>query len=303
MGMHAIETIDLRKVYSHTVAVDGLDLALEPGQVMGFLGPNGAGKTTTLKMLLGLVRPTAGHARILGHAPGDPRVMGQVGFLPEHFRFPSWLTAAGFLDLHSRLYHMPAGRRRQRVAHLLERVGLADRARSRLSDFSKGMLQRIGLAQALLNEPALVLLDEPTSGLDPLGRIEVRDIIQELRRNGVTVFLNSHLLSEVEAACDRVAIIKRGRVARSGTLDELAGESTEVEVRASGLTPEVRAGLERYGRIVRDQDGILTLIVEDRENLPAIARWLVEGGAQLYALSPRRLSLEETFLRIMKEEP
>jgi len=303
MGMHAIETVDLCKVYGRTVAVDGLDLALEPGQVMGFLGPNGAGKTTTLKMLLGLVRPTAGQARILGHAPGDPHVMGRVGFLPEHFRFPSWLTAAGFLDLHGRLYHMPAGQRRQRVANLLERVGLADRARSRLSEFSKGMLQRIGLAQALLNEPALVLLDEPTSGLDPLGRIEVRDIIQELRRNGVTVFLNSHLLSEVEAACDRVAIIKRGRVARSGTLDELAGESTEVEVRASGLTPEVRAGLERYGRIIRDHDGILTLIVEDRENLPAIARWLVEGGAQLYALSPRRLSLEETFLRIMKEEP
>jgi ABC-2 type transport system ATP-binding protein len=300
--MHAVETFDLRKEYGGTVAVDGLNLSMEKGEVLGFLGPNGAGKTTTVKMLLGLVRPTAGQARILGHTPGDQRVMGRVGFLPEHFRFHPWLTAAGFLDLHGRLYHMPAGRRRARIPELLERAGLADRAHSRLSEFSKGMLQRIGLAQALLNEPELVLLDEPTSGLDPLGRREVRDLIGELRHAGVTVFLNSHLLSEVEASCDRVAIIKQGRVVRSGTLDELTGAATEVEVRAGGLTPELLAGLERFGQVTRATGEAVILAVADREVLPAIARWLVEGGARLYALSPRRLPLEELFVRIMKEE-
>jgi len=300
--MPVIEATALSKVYGPTVAVDDLTLSLERGEVLGFLGANGAGKTTTIKMLLGLVRPTAGQARILGRPPGDPAVMGRVGFLPEHFRFHPWLTAAGFLDLHGRLYRMPAAARRRRVAELLEQVGLADRARSRLTDFSKGMLQRIGLAQALLNRPAVVFLDEPTSGLDPLGRREVRDLIGELRRTGVTVFLNSHLLSEVEAACDHVAIIKRGRVVRVGTLDELTGADTEVEVRAGGLTPEIIAGLSAWGAVVPAGAGGLTVTVADRERLPEMARYLVEGGARLYALSPRRLPLEELFLRIMKED-
>lgn len=301
--MPAIEAWGLRKEYGNTVAVEEVTLSLERGEVLGFLGPNGAGKTTTIKMLLGLVRPTAGQARILGRPPGDPVAMRRVGFLPEHFRFHPWLTATGFLDFHGRLYGMPPGRRRARIGRLLEQVGLADRARSRLSDFSKGMLQRIGLAQALLNEPEVVFLDEPTSGLDPLGRREVRDLIGALRQAGVTIFLNSHLLSEAEAACDRIAIIKRGRVVRSGTLDELTGAATEVEVRAGGVTPELRAGLERWGRINRVNGDLFTLVVEDREAIPAVAHFLVEGGARLYALSPRRLPLEELFVRIMRAEP
>lgn len=300
--MPVIETYGLCKFFGSTVAVDGVTLSLERGEVLGFLGANGAGKTTTLKMLLGLVHPSAGEARVLGRAPGDPAIMGRIGFLPEHFRFHPWLTARSFLDLHGRLYRMPAAARRRRVRELLERVGLAERADSRLSEFSKGMLQRIGLAQALLNAPDLVFLDEPTSGLDPLGRREVRDLIAELRQAGVTVFLNSHLLSEVEAACDRVAIIKRGRIVRSGTLDELTAESTEVEVRAAGLTPELRAGLERWGQVTSAREGTLTIAISDREALPAIARWLVEGGAQLYALTPRRLPLEELFMRSMRDE-
>lgn len=299
--MAVLEAQGLRKVYGKTVAVDDLTLSMERGEVLGFLGPNGAGKTTTMKMLVGLVRPTAGRARVLGRPPGDPAVMGRIGFLPEHFRFHPWLTAANFLDFHARLLHMPAEQRRKRIPELLEQVGLADRARSRLAEFSKGMLQRIGLAQALLNEPELVFLDEPTSGLDPLGRREVRELISELRRNGVTIFLNSHLLSEVEMSCDRVAIIKRGRVVRTGTLEELAGAALEVEVRAVGVTPEVRAGLERWGQVIREERDLLTLTVSDREVLPAIARHLVESGARLYAMSPRRLSLEELFVRIMRE--
>lgn len=300
--MPVIETCDLSKVYGNTVAVDGLSLSVDKGEVFGFLGPNGAGKTTTVKMLLGLVFPTAGQARILDHLPGDPAVMSRVGFLPEHFRFHAWLTATEFLRLHARLYGMSAEQCRRRIPELLERVGLAGWADTRLSKFSKGMSQRIGLAQALLNRPELVFLDEPTSGLDPLGRREVRDLIRELRNAGVTVFLNSHLLSEVEVTCDRVAIIKRGRVVRIGTLDELTSGALEVEVRAGGLTPELRAGLERWGRIMWADGARLTLAVEGEEALPAIVDWLVAGGARLYALSPRRPSLEELFVQLIEEE-
>lgn len=300
--MPVIETFELRKVYGDTVAVDSLTLAVERGEVFGFLGPNGAGKTTTVKMLLGLAHPTAGQARILDRAPGDPAVMGRIGFLPEHFRFHPWLTATDFLDLHGRLHGMPADRRRRRIAELLARVKLADRADTRLSDFSKGMSQRIGLAQALLNEPDLIFLDEPTSGLDPLGRREVRDLIRELRSAGVTIFLNSHLLSEVEVTCDRVGIIRQGRLARIGALDELTGHNVEVEVRAAGLTPELRAGLERWGRIVWADGNRLGLTVENEEMLPHVAGWLVGNGARLYSLSPRRLSLEELFVQIMQEK-
>lgn len=301
MDAPAIETRHLRKVYGGTVAVEDLTLRVERGEVFGFLGPNGAGKTTTVKMLLGLVYPTAGQAQVLGHRPGDPAVMGRIGFLPEHFRFPPWLTAWGLLDFHGRLYHMPAEVRRRRIPELLERVGLGDRAHTRLGEFSKGMSQRIGLAQALLNRPEVVFLDEPTSGLDPLGRREVRDLIRELRGEGVTVFLNSHFLSEVEVTCDRVAILKGGRVVRAGTLADLTAGALEVEVRAGGLTPALVEGLSQWGRVISRDGARCNLVLEDEDYLPAIAEFLVQGGARLYALTPRHPSLEELFVRIMQE--
>jgi ABC-2 type transport system ATP-binding protein len=253
-------------------------------------------------MLLGLVHPTAGQACILDSPPGQPASMARVGFLPEHFRFHPWLSAGDFLDLHGRLYGMSREQRRQRVPFLLQRVGLADRADARLSQFSKGMSQRIGLAQALLNEPDVVFLDEPTSGLDPLGRRLVREIIADLREAGVTIFLNSHFLSEVELTCDRVAIISRGRVARQGTLEELTGQDVEVEIRASALTQELLSGLGHWGRVVRAEKTRLTLAIADETVLPDIADWLVAGGAKLYALTPRRLSLEELFVRILQDD-
>src|SRR5215211_4625008 len=203
-----IETAGLRKVYGSKIAVGDLTLQVPRGEVFGFLGPNGAGKSTSVKMLLGLVAPSGGDARVLGRSPSHPAAMARVGFLPEHFRFHEWLQAAELLDMHARLYGLDAASRRRRIPELLEQVGLAEHARRPIAGFSKGMLQRIGLAQALLNEPELVFLDEPTSALDPFGRMLVRGIIHELKARGTTVFLNSHLLGEVEATCDRVSFIK-----------------------------------------------------------------------------------------------
>lgn len=299
--MPVIETQELRKVYGDLVAVDSVTLSVEKGEVFGFLGPNGAGKTTTVKILLGLAHPTAGRASVLGHSPGDPAVMGRVGFLPEHFRFPSWMTAAGLLDLYGRLYGLSPEERKRRTHDLLERVGLAERARTRLGEFSKGMSQRIGLAQALLNRPHVVLLDEPTSGLDPLGRREVRDLIRELRASGVAVFLNSHLLGEVEAVCDRVAIVKRGRVVRVGSLGDLQGGRIEVEMRATGLTEELVGSLASWGRVVSSEGESVTLAVEDEAVLPSVVEWLVSRGARLHEFSPRQISLEDLFAQVIEE--
>jgi ABC-2 type transport system ATP-binding protein len=295
----AIETHDLRKVFGDTVAVRGLTLQVQPGEVFGFLGPNGAGKTTAIKMLLGLVTPTSGGASLLGAPLGDRATRARIGFLPEHFRFHDWLTAAEFLTLHGQLYGMPAGRLRQRAPALLELVGLSAFGHKQLRTFSKGMLQRIGLAQALLNDPALVFLDEPTSGLDPVGRRLVRDIIHDLRSRGTTVFLNSHLLSEVEITCDRVAFIKHGEVLRVSELKALADGATGVTIRTGGLAAETVTGLGRWGQDVRADGGQVTLTVTDDSALPAITRYLVAQNVEVYALTPQRLSLEDLFIQIV----
>jgi ABC-2 type transport system ATP-binding protein len=299
MTTFAIETNQLRKVFGDNIAVRGLTLEVQAGEVFGFLGPNGAGKTTSIKMLLGLVAPTSGSARLLGAPLGDRAARARIGFLPEHFRFHDWLSAVEFLNLHAQLYGMSPGQQRQRVPELLELVGLTPFRNKYLRTFSKGMLQRIGLAQALLNRPALVFLDEPTSGLDPVGRRLVRDIIRNLREEGTTVFLNSHLLSEVEITCDRVAFIKHGEVIRVSELKTLVDGETTVTVRASGLTPEILAGLGHWGQDLRADGDHLTLTVANDSALPAITHYLVTQGAQVYALTPQRLSLEELFIQIV----
>ncbi|MBI4769317.1 MAG: ABC transporter ATP-binding protein, partial [Chloroflexi bacterium] len=213
--------------------------------------------------------------------------------------FHDWLTAAEFLRLHGQLYRMDPPRLRARIPELLALVGLTPFRDKQLRTFSKGMLQRIGLAGALLNDPALVFLDEPTSGLDPVGRRLVRDIIRDLRARGATVFLNSHLLSEVEITCDRVAFIRHGEVVRVSDLKSLVGErgTTSVAIRAGGLTPETLAGLARWASDIRADGEHLTLTVADDAALPAINRYLVARGAEVYALTPQRLSLEELFIQ------
>ena len=242
----AIQTFNLRKEFNDKVAVEDLSLTVEHGEVFGFLGPNGAGKTTSVKMLLNLIAPTSGEGLLFGSPLGHTGIRRRVGFLPEHFRFHGWLRADEFLILHADLYRTPRDVSRTRIPELLELVGLTTHARKKLCQFSKGMLQRIGLAQALLNKPDLVILDEPTSGLDPVGRRMVRDIIRDLSEDGTTVFLNSHFLSEIEVTCHRVAFIKKGQVVRISTLNNLMEGQISVELRARGLNPHITAGLEKW---------------------------------------------------------
>src|SRR5215471_13951937 len=233
----AIQTQDLRKVFGKKVAVRNLSLTVERGEIFGFLGPNGAGKSTSIKMLLDLVRPSSGKASILGRPVGDVETRRKIGFLPEDFRFYEWLTPAELLRLHGSLCGVPSPDLNKRIPVLIDMVGLTPHADKRLQDFSKGMLQRIGLAQALIHEPDLIFLDEPTSGLDPMGRRLVRDIIRAQRDRGATVFLNSHLLSEIEVTCDRVVFIREGEVVASRDL-RAREEEVRVAVRAGNLTGE-----------------------------------------------------------------
>jgi ABC-2 type transport system ATP-binding protein len=299
-----IDTNGLRKEFGPKVAVADLTLSVRAGEVFGFLGPNGAGKTTSIKMLLSLTKPTAGEATLLSRPLGDLAARAKIGYLPEHFRFHEWLRADEFLNLHAELYGMDRTARGEVIPRLLKLVGLEDRAATKLSAFSKGMLQRIGLAQALLNDPALVFLDEPTSGLDPIGRRVVRDIINDLRERGMAVFLNSHFLSEVEKTCDRVAFIRSGQILQTSSLLEFEEEAMQVVIRVGQPTPELLAGLARFGRNVTQQpgDGRIYLTLTDDAQLPALAQWVVQSGHSLYELTPTHLSLEDRFLQVVGEE-
>jgi ABC-2 type transport system ATP-binding protein len=300
----AIETFQLRKVFGEDkIAVAGLTLSVARGAVFGFLGPNGAGKTTSVKMLLGLVHPTSGSGLLLGHPVENPVARRRVGFLPEHFRFHGWMRADEFLDVHGELQGMTKADRADRIPFLLDRVRLDDAAAQLLRTFSKGMLQRVGLAMALMHRPEVVFLDEPTSGLDPFGRLLVRDIINELREAGTTVFLNSHLLSEVEVTCDRVAFIRKGTVVRSGTLGELAAGQVLVRMRVGEVTPAFVAGLSDWGTGVQAANGHeVTLYLDTEDRLPGLAEWVVGQGVQLYALEPGHVSLESLFVHIMSDK-
>ena len=295
----AIHTRGLRKVFDGKVAVRNLTLDVPRGEVFGFLGPNGAGKSTSVKILLGLVFPTSGKAEILGNPVGNVKARSKVGFLPEHFRFYDWLTPSELLKLHGRLYGMSHSTLRDRIPALLDMVGLTPHRDKQLREFSKGMLQRIGLAQALLNDPELIFLDEPTSGLDPLGRRMVRDIIKTQRERGATVILNSHLLGEVEISCDRVAFIKEGEVVETRLLKDQSEEQTIVTIRAGKLTEEIVRGLATWATSSRSEGERLTLSLSSNAALPDVVRYLAEKGADIYEVTPLRLSLEERFLQIV----
>ncbi|MBV9545955.1 MAG: ABC transporter ATP-binding protein [Chloroflexi bacterium] len=295
----AIELLHVSKSYGRTVALNDLSLTVQPAEVFGFLGPNGAGKTTTVKILLGLVRPSAGQVRIFDVPASSPEARRHVGYLPETFRFQDWLTGRELLELHADLADLSRDDRLRRIPEVLRLVGLADRGGDRLRTYSKGMLQRIGLAQAILHEPRLVLLDEPTSALDPIGRREVRDLIRALSATGMTIFLNSHLLSEVELVCDRVAIVDRGRVVQTGRLDELVGGTPELELHLDRVDRELLNILSRFGSPVDADATRVRLAVIDAGVASVIADVLPRAGYRILALAPVQQSLEDVFLSLV----
>ena len=290
----------LRKRYGRQLAVEDVSLEVGRGEVLGLLGPNGAGKTTVIKMLLGLARPDAGEAMLLGRPAADPTARTRVGYLPELFRYQPWLSAAEVVALHVRLSGVGVPERNQRDS--LSLVGLAERAGDRVGGFSKGMQQRLGLAVALVVGPELVVLDEPTSALDPPGRVDVRDIVLGLRARGVAVLLNSHLIGEVERVCDRVVILDRGRVAASGTLAELLGQR-ELRLHVTEVSPAAEARLAATGALERLGDWFTVALSDEDDGtaVPELVRDLVALGARVHAVEPARITLEERLLGILRD--
>ena len=298
-GTPAVKTVELSKRFGRTVALASLTMTVPRGEVFGFLGPNGAGKTTAVKLLLGLLRPTSGEGWLLGKPVGDLGTRRHIGYLPELFRYQSWLSAEEVLALHCELAPLPRSSWKDEIKTVLDTVGLSDRASDRVGTFSKGMQQRLGLGAALLGEPELVFLDEPTSALDPVGRHDVREIIRGLASRGTAVFLNSHLLSEVEQVCDRVAVVDHGRVIASGTMDELLG-GTAVRVRVVGLTPADKNKLSDFGRI-DDEDDQLTFANLSPDRVPDLVAAIVGMGGRVFEVAPRHQTLEDRFLQLLED--
>jgi ABC-2 type transport system ATP-binding protein len=304
--MLAVEILGLEKTYAagfwrnkQKIGLKSLHLEVQKGEVFGFLGPNGAGKTTTLKLLMGLIFPTAGTARILGADWRDPAVRAHIGFLPEQPYFYDHLTPSELLDYYGALSGVPADERRSRIPRLLERVGLSDQARVQLRKFSKGMMQRVGIAQAVLHEPEVVFLDEPMSGLDPVGRREVRDFIQSLNDEGKTVFFSTHILSDAEALCDRVAVLNHGELRGVGVVADLVSKkSGRVEMvwegkAAVGAVEALGANCRVAGDMVRAE--------LDETRLQSALDALRSQHARLISVNPVGGSLEEYFLQKLRE--
>ncbi len=294
----AIRTEGLSKRYGGKAALSDLTMTVPRGEVFGFLGPNGAGKTTAVKLLLGLTRPTAGEGLLLGEPLGDVEVRRRVGYLPELFRYQDWLSAEELLAAHGALLHLPAADCRREAEGALELVGLGQRRRDRVGTFSKGMQQRLGLAVALVGEPELIILDEPTSALDPVGRHDVREIIRKLKARGTTVFLNSHLLSEVELVCERVAVLDQGRVIAEGRLEELLAQ-TGARIEAAGVTDAMLRDLASFGAVTL-RGSALEVEGIRRAQVPDLVAALCAAGARVYGVELRRATLEERFLGLLE---
>ena len=328
----AIETNDLSKTYSQGlifkkryVALQNVSLTVQRGEIFGLLGPNGAGKTTFLKIMLGIIRKTSGQASLLGHSAGSRQGRKLVGYLPEHLRVPAHLTGYQALEFFGNLSNVPTRVVRERRQQLLETVGLADRAKDNVKQYSKGMLQRLGLAQALLHEPELLVLDEPTDGLDPKARAEMRQIIRDLQGRGVTIFLNSHLLQEVEMICQRVAILDKGQLRYCGPVDSIGEfiQTNSLSVAADSEAPHTNA----VGKVVFELLGDLEKIKQcfnvtagasvaqgaagkpttattpaiDQAAIDTLVDALRAAGVSIAAIQPQRVSLEDAFLTLVDE--
>jgi len=294
-----IESQELTKVYGTKVACDKISITVKPGQVYGFLGPNGAGKSTCIKMLTGLVYPTSGGGTVLGKPLGDVAARKKMGYLPELFRYQDWMTGRDLLKFHTRLFRLPADE--SRIDRILKLVGLSGQDKFKVGSYSKGMQQRIGLGCALLPDPEILFLDEPTSALDPVGRKEVRDIIAGLQKAGMTVFLNTHLLSEVETLCDSVAIINHGVIARSATMDELLLQKVNLEIRADGLDEDIMSLMSQrfQTEAIKGADGKVTMTLSGDSRIPEIVAFLVSKNVAIYELTPHGETLENVFIRLV----
>jgi ABC-2 type transport system ATP-binding protein len=304
----AIETKNLSKTYStllgkqRITALDGIDLTVARGEVFGLLGANGAGKTTTVKILLDLTRPTAGSATILGIPVSEPSARRKVGYLPEGHRFPGYLTARETLSIFGRMSSMESKEIASRGMELLTRLRIAQFADLKVRKFSKGMTQRLGLAAALLDNPDVLLLDEPTDGVDPVGRREIRDLLREEAANGKTIFLNSHLLSEIELMCDRVAILRKGKIAAMGRIDELTHQSSLYKLKGSPIGEDLLGGLRQRGASVERSNGHVVLGVRDLQHLNAMIDEMRSAGVLLSEVTPVRETLEDVFVDLVRAE-
>lgn len=295
--MSVIETRDLRKTYRGVEALCGVSIQVQRGEVYGLLGRNGAGKTTLVKILLGIVAPTDGTAQMLDRPAGNAAARGRIGFLPEDHRFPEYHTAASLLNFYGELLGLAGADRRRRADESLAMVGLSDRKHSKIRTFSKGMKQRLGIAQALFHDPELVFLDEPTDGVDPVGRREIRAILQQLKERGVTVFLNSHLLSEVELLCDRVAIMEKGRLAKEGTVAELTEMHNLYVIGLADNESMPVDELKAAGFDVKPASEFWEVVAADHRSVDALVDWLRGRGLHLRHLVEKRQTLEEAFLK------
>ncbi len=297
----AVDLIDVHKTYGRKVrALRGVNIQVGRGEIFGLLGPNGAGKSTLVKIMMTVVRPNRLTGTILGRPVGNRSKLARVGYLPEDHRFPSYLTGLQLLDYYAALAKVPAAVRRKAAPRLLERVGMGEWGNARVGTYSKGMLQRLGIAQALMNDPELIVLDEPTDGLDPVGRRAVRELLLELKQAGKTVFLNSHLLSELEMVCDRVAILVSGMVARQGTLSQLTEHTIEYRITFSGDVTAVRGKIESLdGKIT---DNAIVLAGHDAGKVNTVIDLLRGCGVLIEAVAPQRFSLEDIFVEAMDGE-
>ncbi|NTU71678.1 MAG: ABC transporter ATP-binding protein [Coriobacteriia bacterium] len=303
-GEFVLETHELTKHYGPKVGCEHISLTVRRGHVFGFLGPNGAGKSTFVKMMVGLITPTSGEATLLGRPLENVSARAKVGFLPENFRYQDWLTPRELLSFHGRLLGMESSVVAGAIPRVLELVGLPDDIDSKVRAMSKGMQQRLGLASALLGEPELLFLDEPTSALDPIGRHDVREILLHLKSQGVSVFLNSHLLSEVESVCDEVAVVDHGRVLETGSLVDLLSGPCEVEVAVFEPVPETVVALAAVdlGGVVRSHDPLLLVVgLSDESRIPDLVSRLVDAGVRIVGVTRRRRTLEALFLETVAE--
>jgi len=309
MAQSSISVSGLTKLYRSrfgrtTVrALDGISFEVEPGEVFGLLGPNGAGKTTAVKILLGLTHATSGEASLFGISVGRPESRRRVGYLPEGHRFPGYLTARATLKVFGRMSGMSSRAIRARSSELLERVRLSEWADVRVKKFSKGMVQRLGLAAALVHDPDVLLLDEPTDGVDPVGRREIRDLLREEAARGRAILINSHLLSEIEQTCARVAILRKGRIVRTGPIEDLTRREARYRMVAEPMDETLLQAFRATGAGVERVNGHLILSVRDLAHVNALVDRLRAGGGTLKELSPDRSTLEDVFVDLIKAEP